>query len=86
MRMLGSEERYIIKIKKGKSKKTISASGVLGLLQRVSEPDIERCTNEDVEPRMRVDTRRCVNEDAGLRREIHYEILRRLERGTKPFL
>ena len=57
--------------RKGKSpKRIISASGGLGPLQMVSEPD----------------TRQCVSKDAGPRRGVDCEIPRRLERGTKHSL
>ena len=51
-------------------KRTISASGGLGLLQMVSEPDIGQCASEDAEPRRGVDC----------------EIPHRLERRTKHSL
>ena len=51
--------------RKGSPKRTISASGGLGLLQIVSEPDIGWCASEDVGP------------PRGLDCEIPY----RLERG-----
>ena len=51
-------------------KRAISASGGLGLLQMVSEPD----------------TGRCANEDAGPPRGVDSEIPHRLERGTKHSL
>ena len=34
-----------------RSKRTISASSGLELLQMVSKPDIERCASEDVDPK-----------------------------------
>ena len=52
------------------SKWTIFASGGLGLLQMVSEPDTEWCASEDV----------------GLLREVYCEIPHWLERGTKHSL
>ena len=48
-------------------KRTIFASGGLGLLQMISE----------------LDTRRCASKDTELPRGVDYEILHRLERGTK---
>ena len=33
------------------SKRTVSVSGGLGLLQMVSEPDTEQCVSEDVGPK-----------------------------------
>ena len=36
-------------------KQTISASGGLGMLQMVSESNIGRCANEDIEPPRGVD-------------------------------
>ena len=51
-------------------KRTISASDGLGLLQMVSEPDIERCVSEEV----------------GLSRAVDCEIPHRLERRTKHSL
>ena len=51
-------------------KRTMFASGEVGLLQMVSELDTERCGNED----------------AGLPRRVDCEILHRLEKGTKHFL
>ena len=48
-------------------KRTISASGRIGLLQIVSE----------------LDTRRCVSEDAGSPRGVDCEISHRLKGGTK---
>ena len=48
------------------SKRTISASSRLRLLQMVSEPDIGRCASKEVEPRRGgVDTRQCASKDAG---------------------
>ena len=38
------------KLKRENSNRTISVSNELGLLQMVSEPDIGRCVNEEVEP------------------------------------
>ena len=63
-------------------KKTIFASGGLGLLQMVSEPDIGRCASKDVEPRMGVDNGRYVSEDVRPRREVDCEIPQRWEKGT----
>ena len=40
-------------------KRSISASGELGLLQIVSESDTEQCASEEAEPQKGVDTRRC---------------------------
>ena len=41
--------QYLIEVCLGESpKRTISDRGVLGLLQIVSEPNTERCANEDV--------------------------------------
>ena len=56
-------------IRKG-PKWTLHASGGLGLLQIVSEPDIEHSASENVGPPCRVD----------------YEIPHRLERRTKHSL
>ena len=39
------------KFERKNSKRTISDSGGLGLLQMVSEPDMKRCVSEDVRPR-----------------------------------
>ena len=47
---------------------TISASGGLGLLQMVSEPDIRRCISEEAKPQKGIDTRQCASKDAGPRR------------------
>ena len=52
---------------RNKVKRTISTSSELGLLQRVSEPDTERCANEDV----------------GLPKGMDCAIPYQLERGTK---
>ena len=51
-------------------KRTISASGGLERLQKVSEPNTERCANED----------------ARLPRGVDCEVPPRLERGTKYYL
>ena len=40
---------------RNKSKRTISASGGLGLLQIVLEPDTEQCASEDAEPPSEID-------------------------------
>ena len=39
------------KLERESPKKTIFASGGLGLLQMVLEPNTKRCANEEVEPR-----------------------------------
>ena len=52
------------------SKRTISASGELRLLQMVSEPNTGRCASEDAGPPKGVDG-------------MHCEIRHRLERETK---
>ena len=46
-------------------KRTISASGGLGPLQRVSEPDTGRGANEEAVPQRGVDMRRCASKDVG---------------------
>ena len=56
------------KLERKSPKKTIFASGGLGLLQMVSEPDTGRCANEEVVPRSGVETRRHASKDAGPRR------------------
>ena len=56
--------------RKGSPKRTISASGGLGPLQKLSEPDIGRCASEEAEPQRVVYTRRCTRKDAGLRRGV----------------
>ena len=55
---------------RNEAKRTIFTSGELGLLQMVLELVIGRCANGD----------------AGPPRGVDFEILHRLERGTKPFL
>ena len=55
---------------RNRPKRTISTSSELELLQMVSEPDTERCANED----------------AGPRRGVDFEIPHQLERGTKHSL
>ena len=47
------------KLEKKISKKTISTSSGLGLLQIVLEPDTEQCANEDTKPWRGVDTEQC---------------------------
>ena len=74
---------HVLKTLRESSKKTISASGGIGLLQMVSEPDTVRCASEDAESRRGVDTGWCANEDNGPRREVDCEIPHRMERGTK---
>ena len=51
------------------SKRTMSTSGGLGLLQMVSKPNTERCASKDIGPSRGLDC----------------EISHRLERGTKYF-
>ena len=46
-------------------KRTISASGGLGPLQIVSEPDTRRCASEEAVPRRGVDMRQCASKDVG---------------------
>ena len=62
--------------------RTIFASGGLGLLQMVSEPDIERCSSEEAEFR-----RRCTRDDVpartlGPKWGWIGEVPHRLEKGT----
>ena len=49
-------------------KRTMSASGGLGLLQMISKLDIRRCASEETKLQRGVDTRRCASKDAELRR------------------
>ena len=75
----------------GERLKRIFASGELGLLRMVSEPDIGRCASEDGKPRRKVDTRRCAKEDIGPRRSwggggVDCDILHRLEREKKHWV
>ena len=51
-------------------RRTIYASGGLGLLQMVSELDIGRCASEEAEPRRGVDTGWCAIKDARPRRGV----------------
>jgi len=46
----------------------MSASDGFGLLQMVSESDIERCASEEAKPQREVDTRWCINKDAEFQR------------------
>ena len=52
-------------------KRTISASGRLGPLQMVSEPDTGRCASEEAVPRKGVDTKRCASKNAGPQRGVN---------------
>ena len=52
----------------------------------VSEPNIEQCTNEEIEPQRGVDTRQCVSKDDEPRGRVDSEIPHRLGRRTKHSL
>ena len=70
------------KPKRESPKRIISASGGLGPLQMVSEPDTGQCASKGTEPRREVDTEQCASADVGPRRGVECEISHRLERGT----
>jgi len=65
--------RRVLKVLRGITKRTISASSGLEPLQMVSKPDTGRCANEKAEPRRGVDTRRYANKDVGPRIHPHID-------------
>ena len=70
--------KRVLKTMRGSLKMTISASGGLGPLQMVSEPDTERCASEEVEPRRG----QCPSKDARPRKGVDWEVPHRLEKRT----
>ena len=74
--------RRVLKTWRESPNRTISTSGGLGLLQMVSESDIERCANEETKLRRRANTRPCARKDVGPRKEGGLGVPHRLEKGT----
>ena len=74
------------------SKRIISASGGLGLLQMISELGTERCASKDSEPRKGVDCEILYRLERGMiarrwaPKGVDCEIPHRLERKTKHYL